>query len=83
MMPMMYWFGGLGMLIPALTLLVLIVGTIVTVMLLLDRWPTRDLSTRNDGSAELLRMRYAAGEIDAEEYRKRLTDLRTTTVAGR
>lgn len=80
MMPMMSWFGGLGMLIPALTLFVLIVGTIV---LLLDRLPNRDQSTHDDDSAALLRMRYAAGEIDTEEYRRRLTDLHTTTGAGR
>jgi uncharacterized membrane protein len=79
MMPMMYWFGGFGMLIPALALLVLVVGTVVTIALLADRSP----AARDDDSANLLRTRYAAGEIDAEEYRRRLTDLRTTRGATR
>jgi len=72
MMPMMSWFGGLGMLIPVVAVLILIVGMIVTVMLLVER-----SSNRDDESAALLRMRYAGGEIDAEEYRRRLTDLHT------
>jgi uncharacterized membrane protein len=34
---------------------------------------------RTDDGEELLRMRYAAGEIDTEEYRTRLTALRAGT----
>jgi|tagenome__1003787_1003787.scaffolds.fasta_scaffold19860098_1 uncharacterized membrane protein len=73
MMPMMSWFGGLNMLFSGFVLLLLIVGAIVAVVLVLDR-----RSTGDDEGAALLRMRYAAGEIDAVEYRGRLTDLRTT-----
>jgi putative membrane protein len=78
MMPMMYWFGGLNMLLPGLALVILVVAAILAVVVVLDR-----ASTRDDDSANLLRMRYAAGEIDAEEYRRRLTDLRATHGATR
>jgi uncharacterized membrane protein len=66
MMPMMFWSGGF-------VLVLLLLGAVVAAVVLAER-----SSRRTDDGADLLRMRYASGEIDTEEYRRRLTELRTT-----
>jgi uncharacterized membrane protein len=78
MMPMMPWFGGFSGLLTGLVLIVLAVAACAVVV---NSVAQRD--RRTDDSEELLRMRYAAGEIDTEEYRKRLTALHTASGAQR
>lgn len=72
-------FGGVGILffgLFGLLRLLLLIGLIVLVWRVLtargvwDRW-----GRRADPGAEILRERYARGEIDQDEYRKRLAGL--------
>jgi uncharacterized membrane protein len=74
MMPMMSWFGGFYGLFATLAVIIL-VAAVLTVVSRPDR--------RTDDGEQLLRMRYASGEIDTEEYRKRLTALRADSGAPR
>jgi putative membrane protein len=68
--------GVLGVLwgLTTLALLVLIIVAIIWLIRHLVR--TSGSSTRNDLAEEELRRRYAAGEIDQEEFRRRRNDLR-------
>jgi putative membrane protein len=70
----MGWLGmGVGMLIWAIVL-VIVVWLVVRGLMAVER---RDRSTEpGDSSEQLLRRRFAAGEIDAEEYERRLVALR-------
>ena len=47
---------------------------VIIALLLFSPWPTR-LLTRRDTAIEVLRRRFAAGEITEEEYRQRLAVL--------
>lgn len=64
--------GGLFMLLRFLLLvgLLVIVWRVLSARSLWDRW-----GRRQDPGAEILRERYARGEIDQDEYRKRLAGL--------
>lgn len=66
---------GVGMLLWGLIGLALLVLIIVAIV-----WLVRHLLTggesRPDRAEQELRRRYAAGEIDADEYRRRRNDLR-------
>jgi uncharacterized membrane protein len=66
MMPMMFWYSGL-------VFILLLLAVALAAVVLSER-----TARRTDDSADLLRMRFASGEIDAEEYRKRLVELRST-----
>ena len=68
MMSMMFPFGGM-----AFAGLGLVVLAIVAVAVLMAVWPA--MSSR-ESAEEVLRQRYARGEIDADEYGKRLATLR-------
>lgn len=68
MMSMMFPFGGM-----ALAGLGLVVLAIVAAAVLMAVWPA--MSSR-ESAEEVLRQRYAHGEIDADEYGKRLATLR-------
>jgi uncharacterized membrane protein len=68
MMLMMGPFGGLGWL---LVLGLIAAGVVALVLAVANRPPARP------PEEDLLRMRYAQGEIDAEEYRSRLAALRS------
>jgi len=60
----------------ALLLLLLLVGLLLLIWRLLSARRFWDrLGHRQDSSAEILRERYARGEIDEDEYRKRLATL--------
>ena len=73
MIPMMWWgMPGFPWLLPVLLLLA--AGAVVLVMAG-NRGVTRS-APAPESAEELLRRRYAAGEIDAEEYRERLATLR-------
>jgi len=78
MMPMMSWFGSFTMLFGAVTLIMLVAGACALVFTAVQQHDRRP-----DYGEELLRTRYAAGEIDTEEYRKRLTALRAAHQAQR
>jgi putative membrane protein len=69
MMSISLWYSGL-------TLILLLVGA-VAIGYAVSRRSDRP-TPRAEDSEELLRRRYAAGEINDEEYRRRLTALRTT-----
>ena len=68
------WLGmGFGMLIWAVVLVV-VIWLVVRGLMAMER---RDRpNAGRDGAEELLRRRFAAGEIDAEEYERRLVALR-------
>jgi putative membrane protein len=68
MMPMMFPFGGMAFAGLGAVLLAIVVAAI-----LMAAWPA--MSNR-ESAEEVLRQRYARGEIDADEYGRRLTTLR-------
>jgi len=52
---------------------------IIVVLLLLVRWliiPARGSDLSSESPEQILKKRYARGEIDKEEYERRLEDLR-------
>lgn len=70
----MGWLGmGVGMLIWGVVLVVVVWLIVRGLMALERREPSRD---RSDSAEELLRRRFASGEIDSEEYESRLAALR-------
>lgn len=70
----MGWLGMGGAMLIWAVVLVVVVWLIVRGLMALDR---RDHRTESGDSAEeLLRRRFAAGEIDAEEYEARRSALR-------
>jgi uncharacterized membrane protein len=72
MMPMMFPFTGM-----AFAGLGVVVLAILVTAVLLAAWPA--MSNR-DSVEEILRRRYASGEIDADEYRRRLATLRQDSI---
>jgi putative membrane protein len=68
----MGWLGmGVAMLIWAIVLVV-VVWLVVRGLMVIEQ---RDRRTGGDDARQILRRRFAAGEIDAEEYERRLTAL--------
>jgi len=67
-----WWGMGIGMVIWVL-LLAVIIGFVVWLM---NRTQGRSDSGRSDPPEEVLRRRFAGGEIDGEEYERRLALLR-------
>ncbi|HEX7068903.1 MAG TPA: SHOCT domain-containing protein, partial [Candidatus Limnocylindria bacterium] len=65
------WAMGLGM----LGWMVLLVVTVALIVWLVNRNVPRR-QPGSDSAEEVLRRRYASGEIDAEEYGRRLSVLR-------
>lgn len=58
----------------------------IVVLLLATGWPRSRMIARDtgrDAALDALRMRYAAGEIDEEEYQERLAVLTTSRAAPR
>ncbi len=64
------WMWAIGTL--ALLRALLVIGLLLLIWRLLG---ARTLWNRPDGATQLLRERYARGEISEDEYRKRLTTL--------
>lgn len=66
-----YWFGG------GLMMLwwVLVVVAIVALVLWLTKTPPRGSGTGRDPALDILRERYARGEIDEQEFEKKKRDL--------
>lgn len=67
-----WWWMGFGML-PAALLLLVLIGLVVW---LASRNSGGQPARRVDPAEETLRQRFASGEIDAEEYERRLALLR-------
>jgi uncharacterized membrane protein len=77
---MHYWFYGGHMIWMTISWLVG-VGLLVTfIWLLVDA--LRGPSTGNASAEEILRRRYATGEIDTNEYERHLDELRKTKSAA-
>jgi putative membrane protein len=66
-----WWAMGFGM----LTWLLLLAIAVAVMVWLMNRNGSRH-QPGGDSAEEVLRRRYAAGEIDAEEYERRLSVLR-------
>lgn len=72
MHPMWWWGWGLGMMVLMLLFWVLvIVGLVVGIRWLLGQ----GRESRSDSALEILRQRYARGEINKEEFEARRRDL--------
>jgi len=72
MMPMMFPFGGMAFAGLGAVLLAIVVAAI-----LIAAWPAMN---NRESAEEVLRQRYARGEIDADEYARRLATLRQNGV---
>ena len=71
-------WGGWGMAFGGFMMIFWVV-VLVALIIFIVRWSTgspNNISRRN--AAEILRQRYARGEIDSNEYEERLQFLRTT-----
>jgi len=67
-----WWGMGIGMLV----WIILLAAVIGLVVWLVNRSDGRRPTERGSSAEEILRQRFASGEIDAEEYEKRLSVLR-------
>jgi putative membrane protein len=67
-----WWAMGFGMLF----WLLLLALTVALIVWLVNRSTARGPEQRGDSAEEVLRRRFASGEIDAEEYGRRLAVLR-------
>lgn len=67
-----WWAMGIGM----LAWVILLAAAIGLVVWLVNRGTGAQHLERGDSGEEILRRRFAAGEIDAEEYERRLSVLR-------
>jgi putative membrane protein len=54
---------------------ILLIALVVAVIWIVSRPRTRPPSTHGDDAEEVLRRRYAAGEIDEDEFRRRRSEL--------
>jgi len=71
------WSGGWGMGFMGLFWILVIVLVVAAVWRLLPRGgASRSVPPAGDEAEELLRRRYAKGELDREEYQQKLEDLR-------
>ena len=75
---MMDGMGGMGwwMVLWGLIGLAILVIVVLGIVWLVRSMSGPGRSTDDDQAEQELRRRYAAGEIDSEEYRQRLADLR-------
>jgi len=67
-----WWAMGIGM----LAWVILLTVAIGLVVWLVNRGTGGQLGERGDSAEEVVRRRFASGEIDAEEYASRLSVLR-------
>lgn len=67
------WWGMGTAMVAWVLLLAVIIGLVVWVMNLMQ---TNTNDRRGESSEEVLRRRFASGDIDAEEYERRLAVLR-------
>lgn len=84
MMPMMGWgpmgygWGGglLGMLLMLLFLALIVGGVVLVVRSLVGQGPGDGGAGRGDSALDIVRRRYASGEISKEEFERMKADLR-------
>lgn len=76
-----WWGGGFWMmfLVSIVFLVAVVVGVVFLVRGLSGGTGSseRSIQSQRETAGEILRRRYAAGEIDREEYNQKLRDLRT------
>jgi len=72
----MYGFGGFWMIILSVAV---IVGVVIIIKILLDRGSrgSKQIPERSDSPIDILKKRYAAGEIDHDEFERRKQDIMT------
>jgi len=78
--PMHYWFAGGHMIWMAISWLIGIGLFVMLIWLLVTAISGSNPS--GNSPEEILRRRYAAGEIDTDEYQRRLEELRKTKGAA-
>lgn len=73
----MFGFGGFWMI---LLWVVIIVGAIIIIKVLFDKngRGSRQIENRGDSPLDILKKRYAAGEIDHDEFERRKKDIMST-----
>jgi uncharacterized membrane protein len=74
-----YWFGFGGMWLGLALMLLFWVGVVALVVWAVRTLFPRERQTAHDGAFEVLRRRYAAGEISAAEYEQALKALGAPT----
>jgi putative membrane protein len=74
---MMWWGGGYGMIFGPL-IMILVLAAVIAAAVLLVRWvggPWPATAPSHHTPLDILKERYARGEIDKEEYMRRRADL--------
>jgi len=69
------WGIGISMLFMLLVGVLTIVGIVFVVKWVLDQTTTRQRETSEDSALDILKKRYARGEINREEYEEKKKDL--------
>jgi putative membrane protein len=69
------WGMGISMLFMLLLWIIAIVGIVFLVRWVLDQTTTRQRETPEDSALDILKKRYARGEINKEEYEEKKKDL--------
>jgi len=69
------WGMGLGMLFMVLLWVGVIVGIVVLLKWVLTQLPPRQGDTAQESALDILKKRYARGEIGKEEYEEKKKDL--------
>lgn len=69
------WGMGISMLFMLLLGVITIVGIVFLVKWVLDQTATRERGTTEDSALDILKKRYARGEINKEEYEEKKRDL--------
>jgi len=70
------WGWGMMIVITAVWLIALVLVLVLVWQLVVHRGPTDGSESDSGRAEEILRRRYARGEIDRETYERMLTDLR-------
>jgi putative membrane protein len=69
------WGRGIGMLFMLLLWIISIVGIVFVVRWVLDQTTSRQRAHSEDSALDILKRRYARGEINKEEYEEKKRDL--------
>lgn len=69
------WGMGISMLFMLLLWIIVIVGIVFVVRWVLEQTTTRQGGHREDSALDILKKRYARGEINKEEYEEKRKDL--------
>jgi len=69
------WGMGINMLFMLLLWIIAIVGIVFVVRWVLDQTTTRQREHSEDSALDILKKRYARGEINREEYEEKKKDL--------